>query len=112
MTPPVLSRRFSLERLRQVPDGAGGYAVVWEILGNLWAELIPQAGGSRMAGELTISRVSCRIIVRAAPVGAPSRPEPGQRLREGVRVFRILAVAETDAKGRYLTCHAEEEGAA
>jgi hypothetical protein len=33
----------------------------------------------------------------------------GQRLREGRRAFRILAVAERGADARYLTCFAREE---
>ena len=49
-----------------------------------------------------------RIVVRGAPVGAPSRPRPEQRLREGGRVFYILTVAEHDADGRYLEIVAEE----
>ena len=53
--------------------------------------------------------VTYRITVRAAPFGAPRRPKPEQRLREGARVFRIAAVAEDDADGRYLTCFAQEE---
>ncbi len=52
-----------------------------------------------------------RIVVRAAPEGHPARPEPGQRLVEGARRYRILAVAETDAAGLYLTCFAREEAA-
>jgi head-tail adaptor len=48
-------------------------------------------------------------VVRGAPVGVPSRPEAGQRFREGSRVYRIEAVAEKDPQGRYLTCFATEE---
>jgi head-tail adaptor len=46
--------------------------------------------------------------VRAAPVGAASRPRADQRLREGDRVLDILTVAEHDGSGRYLEIQAEE----
>ena len=48
------------------------------------------------------------MLVRTAPVDAPSRPRPGQRLRDGARVFRILTVAESDPTARYLEIVAEE----
>ena len=50
-----------------------------------------------------------RITVRAAAVGDARRPKPGQRFREGGRLFRILAVSERDTGGRYLACMAREE---
>jgi head-tail adaptor len=45
-------------------------------------------------------------------VGAPSRPLPGQRFRAGARVWRIVAVSESDATGAFLTCFSREEVAA
>jgi head-tail adaptor len=55
-----------------------------------------------------VARVKYRMLLRAAPVGAPSRPRPEQRLREGARVFNILTVAEHDPAGRWLEIIAEE----
>jgi head-tail adaptor len=52
--------------------------------------------------------VFVRILVRGSPVGSPSRPRPDQRLREGERIFTILAVAEADPAARFLEVHAEE----
>jgi head-tail adaptor len=48
-------------------------------------------------------------LTRAAPYGAPDRPKPEQRFREGERFFVIQAVAEDDVDGRYLTCFVTEE---
>jgi head-tail adaptor len=50
-----------------------------------------------------------RITVRAAPQGAPSRPKPSQRFRDGARIFSIDAVTESDPGGRFLVCFATEE---
>ncbi|MFD1344694.1 phage head completion protein [Litorisediminicola beolgyonensis] len=49
--------------------------------------------------------------MRAAPEGSSARPRPGQRLRHGTRLFRILSVALRDPQGRFLTCTCEEETA-
>ena len=112
MAPVILNRKLILEAAQRSPDGAGGYAETWIMLGTLWAAI--RAGtGREAAGEaVSLSRTRFRILVRAAPHGAPSRPRPEHRLREGARLFRILSVAEHDAAGRYLVCHAEEEVAA
>lgn len=109
MSNPVLNRRLTLEAPQQAADGAGGYIETWAALGVLWGEVKPGTG-REISGEGTaLTRVSYRITVRGAPMGAPSRPKPEQRFREGTRLFHILAVTERDPRGLYLTCFAEEE---
>ncbi|MBK1636160.1 head-tail adaptor protein [Rhodovulum adriaticum] len=106
-----LSRKLVLEAPERVADGAGGFTETWVARGTLWAEVSPRTGGARTGQGVSLSRVGYRIVVRGAPVGAPSRPVPGQRFREGARLFAIRAVTEADPQGRYLTCFAEEEDA-
>lgn len=109
MSTPVLNRKLTLEEAVRLSDGAGGSRLTWASLGDVWAAV--KAGtGNESAGEfLTVSTVPYRITVRAAPFGAPSRPKPEQRFRDGERVFRIHAVTEADRRGHYLTCFASEE---
>jgi SPP1 family predicted phage head-tail adaptor len=109
---PHLNRKLVLETPERVADGAGGFDETWVALGTLWGEVTVRAGRERRDGLASVSAVGLRIIVRAAPVGALSRPTPEQRFREGTRIYAIRAVAEWDAKGRYLMCTAEEEVAA
>ncbi|MBK5928523.1 head-tail adaptor protein [Rhodobaculum claviforme] len=109
MRAPALTRRLVLEVQLREGDGAGGYADRWEPLGTLWAELRAGAGREREGPGVPMGRVPYRITVPAAPHGALSRPRPDQRFREGARVFAILAVAERDPCGAYLTCFCEEE---
>lgn len=106
---PVLSRELALEARRRVPDDLGGYSESWVNLGMLWAQVVAGSGRDVPGEEITLSSVPYRIIVRAAPVGAEARPRPDQRFREGERYYRIIAVAERDHAGRYLTCFAREE---
>ncbi|MDW4496816.1 head-tail adaptor protein [Sulfitobacter sp. D35] len=106
---PRLNRRLVLETPETIPDGAGGFDSVWVALGTIWGEVTARTGRELAQAEAAISRMSFRIVVRAAPFGSPDRPQPQQRFREGQRIFLIEAVAEEDADTRYLTCFATEE---
>ena len=105
----ALNRNLTLEARARAPDGAGGFDQTWVEQGTLWAEIRTRAGRETSGEATPVSATGYRIIVRAAPYGAPSRPVAGQRFREGERVFAIDAVAEMDQAGRFLTCFAQEE---
>lgn len=111
MTSPRLNRRLLLEAPDRQPDGGGGYSVVWQAVGTLWAQVTARTGRETAQAGAPISSMSYRIVVRGAPFGDPARPKPEQRFREGERLFVIQAVAEEDSDGRYLTCFATEETA-
>ena len=104
-----LSRQLVLEAPDRVADGAGGFSEVWVAKGTLWADVRAGTGRAKDGGELSLSAVGLRIVVRGAPQGSAQRPAPGMRFREGTRLFLISAVAERDFAGRFLTCFATEE---
>ena len=108
MAPVRLLRRLVLESAETAPDRSGGFAVTWVPEGTLWADVTARTGREDFIGAAGRPRVTYRIVVRGAPVGAASRPRTDQRLREGGRVFDILTVTEHDATGRYLEILAEE----
>ncbi|EAQ25121.1 head-tail adaptor protein [Roseovarius sp. 217] len=109
MARPRLNRPLVLEGAVRLPDGAGGVTEVWEARGTLWAEVSARTGREAEAEGVAVARAGYRITVRAAPQGAASRPEAGQRLRDGARIFAILSVTEADGAGRYLSLWAQEE---
>lgn len=109
MSLPQLSRRLVLEQPTRVPDGAGGAATTWSPKGTLWAEVTPLPPREAQAAGGPTQRLPFRVLVRGAPTGSPQRPVPGQRLREGARLYAIDSVAEADAFGRFLLCLAHEE---
>lgn len=104
--PPNLTRKLVLEDPQRSPDGAGGFTEAWVALGTHWAEVNPLSG--RLSSD-SLSLQKYRITLRASPDGFASRPRPDQRFRDGNRLYRIDAVAESDPAGRYLTCFAVEE---
>ena len=106
---PQLNRQLTLEALQRTPDSAGGYTEDWHVLGQLWASVKAGTGKEAEFEGLSITTVSYKITVRAAPYGAPSRPAPGQRFRDGTRLFRLLAVTEANKNPMYLMCWAREE---
>ena len=109
MSAPMLGRLLVLEEPLRVSDGAGGFTLNWSPLGTLWGEVKVGSGREAAGEEITLAQVSYRITVRGAVVGAPQRPKPEQRLRDGTRIFVILAVTEQDSGGQFLTCYAREE---
>lgn len=109
MRTPRLNRLLVLEARQRTPDGSGGFAESWAELGQLWAEVTTRTGRERAEAAASLSSVTYRIVVRAAPYGSDARPKAEQRFRDGLRSYVIQAVAERDADGRYLTCFADEE---
>jgi head-tail adaptor len=109
MNAPHLNRALALEAPDRVADGAGGFLDNWTQLGMLWAEVTARTGRETRTGGTAISRTGYKIVVRGAPYGAPDRPRPQQRFRDGTRIFTIEAVAERDPEGRYLSCFVQEE---
>lgn len=107
-----LTRQLALEERGEAPDGAGGRSGAWRTLGRHWARIEPRTGRLERGEGGPRSRVPVKITLRATPHGAPSRPRPGQRFREGERIFLIRAVFEQDPAAMYLTCFADEEAAA
>ncbi len=105
----ALNRPMVLEQSAITPDGAGGHTTVWTALGTLWAEVRSGTGSERRGPIAPEGRMLFRVFVRATQQGSPQRPRPDQRLREGGRIFTILAVSEADPAGAYLVCHAREE---
>lgn len=108
MSAPRLNRKLVLEERVRVPDGMGGFTESWASKGALWANLDARGGVERQVGARTLPVMKFKIITRAAPLGADSRPRPDQRFREANRRFDILAVGEHDTEGHYLEIWAEE----
>ncbi len=107
-----LSRKLTLEERQGGGDGSGGQVGGWTALGVHWGHVEARTGRYERGEGYPRARVPYRITVRAVAPDAPSRPKPGQRFREGDRIFRIRSVADEGARLRYLICYVDEEVAA
>lgn len=103
-----LNRRLTLEALSATPDGAGGQAEHWSAVATHFADVRSYSGREREVGGRASARVTHKALIRHVAFGAPTRPRPDQRFREGDRIFAIRAVAEADDRRGYLLCWLEE----
>jgi head-tail adaptor len=105
----IFSRHLLLERATWLSDGAGGQTRDWTVIGGLWAEVRMRSGGVSETEFGRLPRLRLRVATPALPVGEPMRPVPGDRLRDGTRIYAVTAAHEADGRGRVLTVLAEEE---
>lgn len=109
MSGPRLTTRLVLERAESVGDGAGGSVETWAPVATLWGEVRVRTGREARGQAGPVSTTGFRITLRGAPQGSEIRPRPGQRLRDGARVFRVHSVTEASPEARFLLCFCEEE---
>lgn len=98
----ALNRRLVLEAPAETGDGAGGVVRTYETVTTLWAQVTPVSGRGDIAGDSLGAVLRRRIVIRARS-GINTR----HRLRDGARVYRIVAVRESDGR-RFLEIDAEE----
>jgi len=101
--PGRLNHRLVLEAPAETPDGAGGVARSYTSIASIWAEVTPLSAHGEVVAAGSGATRGYRILVRAGP-DITTR----HRLRDGVRIFRVVAVREADASRRFLAIEAEE----
>lgn len=96
-----LNRRLTLEAPSETDDGAGGVTRAYAVAASLWAQLLPLSARADAAADSLGGALRYRIVVRAGTVITTRH-----RLRDGVRIFRILA-ARPSADRRFIEIEAE-----
>ncbi|MDJ1159030.1 head-tail adaptor protein [Chelatococcus sp. SYSU_G07232] len=102
----ALRRRVTLEAPVEAPDDAGGVARSWTPVARPWAAVsaMPAAeAGERHVADRPEIAVRRRLVLRWRP-GVDGR----LRLRDGERLYRILAAADPDGRRRRLVLTVEE----
>jgi SPP1 family predicted phage head-tail adaptor len=98
----ALKRRLVLEAPAETADGAGGVTRVYASEATLWAQVTPVSARAEVAADSFGPALRHRIVIRAQG-GITAR----HRLRDGARIYRIVAVRES-ANRRFLEIDAEE----
>ena len=101
--PGELKHRIGLEAPVETPDGAGGVARSYATAATLWAKVTPVAARGDVEADGFAGTVTHHIVIRSGP-DVTTR----HRLREGTRIFRIVALRDQDGGGRFLEIHAQE----
>ena len=101
--PGALRHRLVLEEPLESPDGAGGVTRSYATVTTLWAAVTPVSARGNVVADDVGANVTHRIIIRSG-----SDVSTRHRLREGARIFRILALQDQDGSGRFIEINAEE----
>ena len=98
----ALNRRLVLEAPADAGDGAGGVVRTYEAVTTLWAQVMPVSARGDITADNLGALLRHRIVIRTR-----SDISMRHRLRDGTRVYRIMAVRESDGR-RFLEIDAEE----
>jgi len=107
MTAPLsnigaLNRRLMLEAPVETADGAGGVTRDYATEVMLWAQVTPGPARADIAADSLGATLRYRIVIRAR-----GGITPWHRLRDGARIYRIVAVRDSAGR-RFLEIDAEE----
>jgi SPP1 family predicted phage head-tail adaptor len=101
--PGEFRSRLVLEQPVETPDGAGGVTRGYATVTTLWAAVKPVAARGEVVADAFSGSVTHHILIRRGP-DVTTR----HRLRDGARIFRIVALRDQDGTGRFLEIHAQE----
>ena len=89
--PGELNRRLVLEQPVESADGAGGVTRSYAAVTTLWAAVRPVSARGDVVAAATGATVTHRIVLRAR-----ADLTTHHRLRDGSRIFRIVALRDPD----------------
>jgi SPP1 family predicted phage head-tail adaptor len=89
--PGQLRTRLVLQQPIETPDDQGGVTRAWSSYGNAWAKIVPLAAQPGVEADASGATQNYRIIMRAS-----FSLMLQHRLVEGAKVYRIVAIRESD----------------
>jgi SPP1 family predicted phage head-tail adaptor len=101
--PGELNHRLVLEQPVETADGAGGVTRGYAAVTTLWAALAPVSARGAVEADDLAADVTHRITIRFR-----SDVTTRHRLRDGARIFRIVALRSPDESGRFVQIDAQE----
>ena len=97
-----LNRRLVLEAPVESDDGSGGVTRSYQAVTTVWAQVTPVSARADVAADSLGGARRYAIVIRAR-----DDVSTRHRLREGARIYRILAARESTDR-RFLEIAAEE----
>ncbi len=98
-----LRQRVLLQRRSEVTDAGGGVSLGWTDIAELWAGILPLAGGERVLAMRVqpVQNFLIRLRYREDITTA-------DRLLFGARVLNIRNVKNVNERNQWLECRCEE----
>lgn len=98
-----LRQRVMLQRRVEVADTGGGVSLVWTDIAELWAGILPLAGGERVR-EMRVQPVQNFLI----QLRYRDDITTADRLLFGQRVLNIRSIRNVNERNQWLECRCEE----
>jgi len=98
----LLNASAEVWRKSRTPDGMGGWEETWSQVGTVRARFSQPSATERVVADQSQARLS--HIVYLSPSADVRR---GDELRQGLRVFEVLATYEPSVPGTYLRADCE-----
>ncbi|MEI9803790.1 MAG: phage head closure protein [Pseudolabrys sp.] len=99
--PGELNRRLVLEAPSETGDSEGGVTRLYDLVTNLWAQVLPQAARADVAAGSLGAVLRYRIVIRTR-----SDITTRHRFQDGTHIYRVVAARES-ADRRFLEIDAE-----
>ena len=101
--PGELRYRLVPEQPVETADGAGGVTRSYATAATLWAAVTPISARGAVEADDLGADVTHRIVIRTGP-----EITTRHRLRDGARIFRIVAWRDQDGSGCFVDISAQE----
>ena len=101
----LLDRVMRLERPDRIEAADGAADVVYADTGAVFVAIAPASLAQRQILNRTDG-----VATHVATLRTGNDILGGWRLRDGMRVFRVLAIDDSDRRSGFITCLVEEEG--
>ena len=99
-----LDKRITIRDFTKTQDDYGAPIVTWYDLATVWGKIEPMAGREYWEAHKETADVDTRIIIRYR-----RKLKPSQRLRYGVREFKIISIMNPKEDHRYTHIMCKEQ---
>jgi SPP1 family predicted phage head-tail adaptor len=98
-----LRHRVTIERASRTGDDAGGAALDWQAVAEVWAAIWSRTVSEAFALDRVAGKATHDIWMRYR-----ADVTPDMRIRSGTRVFDVLGAIDVEDRGAWLKCPVEE----
>ena len=106
----ALRHRVTIERKVSAQDATGALVESWEVVGTVWAEVVPMTARELVAAGRDFGEISHQVLIRYHPALAAPLSTAATRVVYGVRVRALFGSINQDERNRLITLMCKESG--